>query len=196
MYALQIPYCAIANLGFNSRAFLKYSIALTCRPSLTHESPSITVKPILQEFFGIIWIFCKGGHLSAWIYGAENNEWITRFVDPIRTGFTSKISQPTLLQLSKLPTLGVYLSTKLVYRPLNSVAKPIAKHLFYNEYLNHLGTFGWREQHNIVFDHLVAPTAFYISKADFETWWTEIKAENVEIIWHNQNSWCGFGTVK
>jgi len=22
--------------------------------------------------------------------------------------------------------------------------------LFYNEYLNHLGNFGWREQHNIV----------------------------------------------
>lgn len=137
----------------------------------------------------------KGGHISAWIYGAENNEWITRFVDPIRTGFTSKISQPTLLQLSKLPTLGVFLSTKLVYRPLNSVAKPIAKHLFYNEYLNHLGTFGWREQHNIVFDHLVAPTAFYISKPDFETWWKEIEAENVEIIWHNQNSWCGFGEI-
>jgi SAM-dependent methyltransferase len=138
----------------------------------------------------------KGGHISAWIYGAENNEWITRFVNPIREGFTSKISQPALLHLSKLPTLGVYLSTKLVYRPLNAVAKPIAKHLFYNEYLNHLGGFGWREQHNIVFDHLVAPTAFYISKADFETWWKEIDSADPTITWHNENSWCGFGEVK
>ncbi len=100
-----------------------------------------------------------------------------------------------LYQLSKLPTLGVFLSTKLVYRPLNAIAKPVANKLFYNEYLNHLGTFGWREQHNIVFDHLVAPTAFYISKTDFESWWKDISAENVEITWHNENSWCGFGEI-
>ncbi len=137
----------------------------------------------------------KGGAISAWVYGAENNEWITRFVNPIRTGFTSKINQPTLYQLSKLPTLGVFLASKLIYKPLNKGAKPLASKLFYNDYLNHLGTFGWREQHNIVFDHLVAPTAFYISREEFENWWTEIHAENVEIIWHNRNSWCGFGEI-
>lgn len=137
----------------------------------------------------------SGGNISAWVYGAENNEWITRFVNPVRESFTSQISQPILYQLSKLPTLGVFLSTKLVYRPLNSFAKPVANKLFYNEYLNHLGTFGWREQHNIVFDHLVAPTAFYISKTEFQDWWREIGAQDVEITWHNENSWCGFGKI-
>lgn len=138
----------------------------------------------------------KGGHISAWVYGAENNEWITRFIDPVREGFTSQISQPVLYQLSKLPTLGVFLGTKLIYRPLNTIAKPIADKLFYNDYLSHLGTFGWREQHNIVFDHLVAPTAFYIPKEEFAAWWREIDASEVEINWHNQNSWCGFGQVR
>ncbi len=87
-----------------------------------------------------------------------------------------------LYQLSKLPTLSLFLTTKLVYRPANIAAKGAAKHLFYNDYLNHLGIFGWREQHNIVFDHLVAPTAFYISKQEFEDWWNEINAKDVEII--------------
>jgi SAM-dependent methyltransferase len=137
----------------------------------------------------------RSGHISAWVYGAENNEWITSYINPIRTGFTSKMNQPTLYQLSKLPTLGVYLASKLIYRPLNKGAKPLARKLFYNEYLNHLGSFGWREQHNIVFDHLVAPTAFYISREEFEDWWKEIGAENVEIIWHNRNSWCGLGEI-
>jgi SAM-dependent methyltransferase len=137
----------------------------------------------------------KGGHVSAWVYGAENNHWITKYVNPIRTSFTSQISQPVLYQLSKLPALGVFLGTKLVYRPLNSFARPVANRLFYNDYLNHLGTFGWREHHNIVFDHLVAPTAFYIPKGDFEKWWDETGAEDVEITWHNRNSWCGFGRV-
>ncbi len=137
----------------------------------------------------------KGGSISAWIYGKENNDWIINFVNPVRTSFTSKMKQPTLYQLSKLPTVGVFLASKLIYKPLNKAAKPVAEKLFYNDYLNHLGTFGWREQHNIVFDHLVAPTAFYISKEDFEEWWKEIGAENVEITWHNQNSWCGFGKI-
>lgn len=135
----------------------------------------------------------KGGAISAWIYGAENNEWITNYVNPIRTNFTSKIKQPTLYQLSKLPTLGVFLTTKLIYKPLDKT--PLRKKLFYHEYLTHLGGFGWREQHNIVFDHLVAPTAFYISKDEFEYWWKDIDAKDVEIIWHNQNSWCGFGKI-
>ncbi len=137
----------------------------------------------------------KGGHVSAWIYGEENNDWIIKYVNPVREGFTSKISRPTLYQLSKLPTVGVFLASKMIYRPANKASAAIASKLFYNDYLNHIGSFGWREQHNIVFDHLVAPTAFYISKEDFENWWQEIGAEDVEITWHNQNSWCGFGKL-
>jgi|SRR5687768_3200416 len=137
----------------------------------------------------------KGGYVSAWVYGAENNEWITKLIDPVREGITSKISQPMLYQLSKLPTLSLFLTTKLIYRPANAAAKPIAAKLFYNDYMNYLGQFGWRVQHNIVFDHLVAPTAFYISRDEFEQWWKEIDARDVEITWHNRNSWCGFGKV-
>ena len=136
-----------------------------------------------------------GGHISAWIYGAENNEWMTRFVNPVREKITSRIDQRVLLQLSKLPAAGVYLATKLVYGPLNRRGSPLAKRLFYNDYLSAISNFGWREQHTIVFDHLVAPTAFYISRADFETWWRDIDARDVEISWHNKNSWRGLGKI-
>ena len=84
----------------------------------------------------------KGGAISAWIYGEENNEWIINYINPVRMGFTSKINQPTLYQLSKLPTLGVFLASKLIYKPLNKTAQPLARRLFYNDYLNHLGPFG------------------------------------------------------
>ncbi|MEZ5307133.1 MAG: methyltransferase domain-containing protein [Pyrinomonadaceae bacterium] len=137
----------------------------------------------------------EGGHASAWVYGAENNDWIVKFVNPVRESFTSRLNQPALYQLSKIPTAGVYLASKLIYRTANKISESAASNLFYNDYLNHIGTFGWREQHNIVFDHLVAPTAFYISKEEFEKWWSEIGAKNVKITWHNKNSWCGFGEV-
>ena len=137
----------------------------------------------------------SGGHLSAWIYGAENNEWITRFVNPVREKITSRMDQRGLLQLSKVPAACLYLATKLVYGPLNRRSSSLAKHLFYNDYLNAISNFGWREQHTIVFDHLVAPTAFYISRDEFEAWWRDIDARDVEIGWHNSNSWRGLGRV-
>ncbi len=179
-----IVQCDIFKLPFKKAFDYAFSVGVL------HHTPDPK-----RSFLSLAGKVKKGGHVSAWIYGAENNEWITKYVNPIREGFTSKINQPLLYQLSKLPTLSLFLTTKLLYRPANAAAKPVARRLFYNDYLNHLGTFGWREHHNIVFDHLVAPTAFYISKEEFEQWWNEIDAQDVEITWHNRNSWCGFGRV-
>ena len=139
-----------------------------------------------------------GGHIAAWIYGAENNEWITRYLNPIREKVTSKMKPTTLLHLSKVPAAALYLATKLVYGPLNSSKRgaSVARHLFYNDYLKAIAPFGWREQHTIVFDHLLAPTAFYIKREEFDSWWKDIDASNVVISWHNKNSWRGLGEIK
>jgi len=138
-----------------------------------------------------------GGHISAWVYGAENNEWITRGINPLREKFSSRLNHRALLQLSKLPAALVYLATKLVYGPLNrsGTGSAFASHLFYNDYLSAISKFGWREQHTIVFDHLVAPTSHYIRREDFEEWWHDIQATEVVIGWHNKNSWRGFGRI-
>lgn len=135
----------------------------------------------------------KGGAISVWVYGAENNEWISKYVDPIREGFTSKINHPTLYQISKLPTLGVFLASKFFYKPADKT--PLGKKLFYHEYLSKLGSFSWREQHSIVFDHLSAPLARYVSRSEFEKWWKKIPVQNLQINWHNQNSWSGFANL-
>ena len=137
----------------------------------------------------------RHGYISAWVYGEENNGWITSIVDPVRKSFTSKLGPNALYHLSKLPTFGVFCLSKLGYRPLNRIFPKASKKLFYNSYMNQISSFGWREQHNIVFDHLVAPTAFYISKEEFEDWFKEVNATDVEITWHNKNSWCGFGKL-
>jgi hypothetical protein len=91
----------------------------------------------------------------------------------------------------------LYLATKFVYGPLNKSknGSSLAQHLFYNDYLKAIAPFGWREQHTIVFDHLVAPTAFYISREEFESWWRDLPASEVEISWHNKNSWRGRGRL-
>lgn len=138
-----------------------------------------------------------GGAASAWVYGAENNEWITRWVNPLRKRITSRMNPRALLHLAKVPAAALFAATRLIYRPLNRSSRgaAIARHLFYNDYLNSISHFGWREQHTIVFDHLIAPTSHYISRAEFEEWWKVIGAREVTITWHNQNSWRGFGHV-
>ena|ERR1051326_6373598 len=137
-----------------------------------------------------------GGHMSAWVYGAENNGWIISVVNPVRER-TSTMNRRRLYHLSKIPAALMYLATKSVYGPLNRsrTSAKLARHLFYNDYLNYISRFNWREQHSIVFDHLVAPTAFYISREEFADWWREVGAEDVTIAWHNQNSWRGFGRM-
>lgn len=149
-----------------------------------------------QGFLSLASKVKPGGQLSAWIYGAENNEWITRWVNPVREKITSRIDQRALLHLSKLPAAGLYLATKLIYGPLNRRGATLGRYLFYNDYLSAIAPFGWREQHTIVFDHLVAPTAFYISREEFESWWREVGASDVVIGWHNKNSWRGTGTIR
>lgn len=148
-----------------------------------------------KGFFSLASKVKPGGHVSAWIYGAENNEWIVRLVNPVREKITSRIDQRALLHLSKIPAAGIFLATKLIYGPLNRRGSTLGQYLFYNDYLSAISPFGWREQHLIVFDHLVAPTAFYIPREEFETWWRELGATDVTISWHNRNSWRGFGTI-
>ena len=149
-----------------------------------------------QGFFSLASKVVPGGHVSAWIYGAENNEWIVRLVNPVREKITSRIDQRALLHLSKIPAAGLFLATKLIYGPLNRRGSTLGQYLFYNDYLSAIAPFGWREQHLIVFDHLVAPTAFYIPRDEFETWWRELGATDVTITWHNKNSWRGFGQIR
>ena len=134
-----------------------------------------------------------GGHFSVWVYGAENNEWITGLVNPLRKRFTSRMNRKALLHLSKLPTVAVYAASKLLYGPLSRAG--LASKLFYGEYLSYISRFGWREQHTIVFDHMVAPTSHYVSREEFENWWKGIGADETVIGWHNKNSWRGFGRV-
>ena len=86
------------------------------------------------------------GCVSVWVYGAENNRWIVWFVNPIRKHITSRMPPRLLLHLSKAPAALLYATTKLVYGPLNRshAGRKIARHLFYNEYLNSISRFNWR----------------------------------------------------
>lgn len=145
-------------------------------------------------FLSLTKVLHKGGTISAWVYGRENNGWIVSFVNPLREHITSKLPRALLQLFSWLLTvLILYPVVKFFYKPINLLLPSLAKHLFYNDYLFYISRLSFRDIYSIVLDHLIAPTAFYLKKEEFEEWFKEANLKEVKINWHNRNSWRGLG---
>ncbi|MEO5510490.1 MAG: methyltransferase domain-containing protein [Longimicrobiales bacterium] len=134
-----------------------------------------------------------GGAISAWVYGREGNGWIVRIVTPVRERVTSHLPHRLLDAMSGALTVPLFAATKLLYRPTRN--NVVGKVLPYGPYLSYIADFPFREQRSIVFDHLVAPVAFYLTRADFAAWFSRAGLEQVTIEHHNANSWRGFARV-
>jgi SAM-dependent methyltransferase len=93
-----------------------------------------------------------GGRLIIWVYSYEGNEWIVRFVDPIRIHVTSKLPLPLVHALSYFCSVPLFLLVKLF------------KHS--NKYLNQIKEFDFWHIHSIVFDQLIPDIAHYWKKEE------------------------------
>jgi SAM-dependent methyltransferase len=134
-----------------------------------------------------------GGAISAWVYGKEGNGWIIHGVTPVREHVTSRLPHSLLDVLSAAITVPLFVGTRALYGPTKG--KVLGLKLPYGEYLAYIAPFPFREQRSIVFDHLVAPVAFYIARDEFEGWFERAGLQDVVIQQHNGNSWRGFGHV-
>jgi SAM-dependent methyltransferase len=129
-----------------------------------------------------------GGHLSAWVYGYENNEWIVKLVNPFREKVSNRLPRPLLKALSWWLAGLVLLVARGVYRPWNRQFPQ--QRLFYQDYLLYIAGFPHREIETIVYDQLNPSIAYYLPRQQFESWFEGL--EQVSIAWHNRNSWRGF----
>ncbi len=135
----------------------------------------------------------NGGRLVYWVYGLENNEWITRFVDPFRRSITSKIPYRALRVLSAVPAAVIWVAIKLFYGPGPDGRAP--RHLPYGQYFSSIRGFPFDELELIVFDQLVTPVAHYLSRVEVESWFIGEGWKDVQVRWHNQMSWTATATV-
>ena len=148
-----------------------------------------------RGFSSIVRHLKKDGSIFAWVYGRENNGWFVNFVNPVRTTLTSNLPRTVLYIISWIITLFLHPLAAWVYRPVNrsKSLKWLSNYLFYNDYLVWLGQFSFLHNHHVVFDHLVAPVAFYLTKEEFETWFIDENMQLINLSWRNQNSWRGHG---
>lgn len=136
------------------------------------------------------------GSICIWVYGKENNWWVTNLVSPAREAFTAKLPASILKLISTTLSVPVYIGAKAVCGPYSRIQKnnEWLPELFYQSYLSYIANFDFTEINHIVFDHLTAPVAYYIPKQDVLKWFQDAGYSNPLIRWHNKNSWTGFAS--
>jgi SAM-dependent methyltransferase len=91
-----------------------------------------------------------GGTILIWVYSREGNEWIVRYVDPIRKHITSRLPVSLVHLLSYFCSVPLWLFVKLFRGP--------------TRYLRQLASYDFWHIHSIVFDQLIPAVANYWSK--------------------------------
>jgi SAM-dependent methyltransferase len=144
-------------------------------------------------FQSLVRLLKPGGTIFGWVYGYENNAVVHHFIDPFRKRVTTRLPPPALRAVAWPLTVIMRGLVLGLYQPLKH--RRAARRLPSREYLTSLADFSFRQNYNIVFDHLVAPTAVYLQRQEFEAWFRRASLKNVEISWRNRNSWRGRGEV-
>ncbi len=125
----------------------KYDIAFSIGVIHHLENPKLALKNIVSSLK-------PRGKLLVWVYGYEGNEWIVRFVDPIRIHITSKLPLGLVHFLAYFCTVPLYAYIHFL--------KPK------NKYLTQLRSFEFWHVHSIVFDQLIPRVANYWKKTEVE----------------------------
>ncbi len=101
-----------------------------------------------------------GGRLHAWVYGREGNRILLLVLNPIRR-MTSKMPPAMLKAVAWIVAAPVAVAAKTVNR-----LPGIGRRLPNGDYMRWLSHESFRKTHLIVFDQLVAPVAYYMSRSD------------------------------
>lgn len=131
--------------------------------------PQLAIKNLLKALK-------PGGTLLIWLYGYENNEWIVKYINPLRR-ITSQLPMPVTYMAAYLFSLPLYLYLKTF--PQNK------------KYLRQLRGFRFHHIHLITFDHLLPTHSKYYTGEEAKGLLKDLK--NVTITHTNNNSWTVIG---
>lgn len=120
----------------------------------------------------------KGGTLFIWVYGYDGNEWIVRFLNPVRKNITSRLPISVVHALSYFCSIPVWLYVKITGGRTRPYFKQIARFQFW-----HL--------HSIIFDQFIPEVANYWKKEEVEKLFDGLPVKNVRVMIppETQNGW-------
>jgi SAM-dependent methyltransferase len=135
----------------------------------------------------------EGGRVVFWVYGQEGNEWITRFVDPVRLHVTAKLPAWLLRALCWLPSVALWGVIKLFYKPRANGKGPAF--VPYGDYFASMYSYPFDEIHANVFDQMVTPVAHYLRGNEVRSWVVS-GFDEATVRSHRGYSWSGLARVK
>ncbi|MEK6933965.1 MAG: class I SAM-dependent methyltransferase [Nanoarchaeota archaeon] len=166
----EIKYNSIYGIDFKNKFDISFSIGV-----IHHlEHPKEAVKKLIKATK-------KGGRVLIWVYGYEGNEWIVKYINPIR-----KIT-------SKLP---VFITHFIAYG--FSIPLYVYVRLFKQkkDYLKQISRFKFWHLHSIVFDQLIPKIANYWRKEEACELMEKQGLKNIKAYQVNGNSWTVVGTKR
>jgi len=120
-----------------------------------------------------------GGKVLIWVYGYENNEWVVKYLNPVRKAIFSKMPIRLTHFLSLFPTAVIW---SLIRLGLGRI-----------EYFNLIRQFSFWHLRSIVFDQMLPQIAHYWKKQEVENLMVEAGLKEVQIEQVNEMSWCAVG---
>ena len=160
----KVELASIFNIPYENYFDLVFSIGV-----IHHlESPELAIKNMVKAAK-------PGAMVLIWVYGYEGNEWVERFVSPVRKLITSRINLTLLDYLTYFVSLPFFVFVKLA--PMK------------NSYLQQLKRFKFKHIHSIIFDQLLPQIAKYYKKNEAKNLLIEAGLKEIKIYRVNNNSW-------
>lgn len=128
---------------------------------------------------GMVKAVKPGGRVLIWVYGLENNEWIVRFLDPLRKAAFSRLPIGLVHHLSLYPSAVLWLALRL---GIGKIA-----------YFKLLRSFTFRHLRSIVFDQMLPKIANYWPRATVAKLLADRGLTDITVTWVNQMSWTATG---
>lgn len=121
-----------------------------------------------------------GGKVLIWVYGAENNQLIVRFLSPLRRALFSRLPIGIVHHLSLYPTLALWTALHLGAGRI--------------EYFRLLRQFDFPHIRSIVFDQMLPKIAHYWPRETVEALMAGAGLKDVQVTSVNDMSWSAVGT--
>jgi SAM-dependent methyltransferase/uncharacterized protein YbaR (Trm112 family) len=145
-----------------------------------------------RGFASLQGLLVKGGAMSSWTYGREGNA-LLPFFDFLRRTVFRNLPLSVNKGLAWLGCVAVTSAIHGLYKPLGMLFPVTRRFLPQYDFLRYLGRLNFTVRHSIIFDQMLAPTAFYIPRDEVERWYRDAGLKTTVFTWRNRNSWCGFG---
>lgn len=145
-----------------------------------------------EAFASLAGLVKKGGALSVFVYGRENNSLVASLVSKFRVALFSRLPNSVLFQFSKIAGTLLYAVVKA-----SAGSKLIRGDMFsYRDYFGFLNKTDREYCVHVVFDHLVTPIASYHTLDEVNGWYLENGFSDVNVWNRYKVTHVGFGRKK